>query len=75
MKINTRELELTIARSGMTIREIQKKGHLSALTLARARHDPEYHPNLFTLGKLARALSVDVEALIEGVTHEQKLAP
>jgi len=50
----------------MTTLEIQKAGKLSSATIARAKNDPEYVPELLTIGKLARVLGVSVEYLTEG---------
>lgn|GEM_PF-5822795 len=66
MKINKRNLGLAIAKSCMTTLEIQKAGKLSSATIARAKNDPEYVPELLTIGKLARVLGVSVEYLTEG---------
>ena len=64
MKINPMKLEIAIANSGLTMKEIQRQGRLSNITITRARNAPE-KLNLFTVGKLARALGVDVEELVE----------
>jgi len=66
MKINGLNLQIAIARSCMTTREIQKVGKLSNATIVRAKSDINYEPELHTIGKLARALGVSVEYLIEG---------
>jgi len=66
MKINTRNLELAIAKSCMTMKEIQYTVKMSRATIIRAKSDPAYEPSLITIGKLARALNVSVEYLTEG---------
>ena len=65
MSVNQRNLALAIARSGMKTKEIQKAGKLSGGTLSRARHDTSYRPGMYTIGKLARVLNVEVETLIQ----------
>lgn len=67
MRINRRNFELAIAKSCMTTHAIRKAGKLSNHVICRARHDNNYKPGLVTIGKLARALDVDVEYLVEEV--------
>ena len=73
MKVNPTKLEIAIAQSGMTIREIQTIGKLSNVTINRARYQPE-KLNLTTVGKIARTLGVPVTDIIEGVSHEPRIS-
>ena len=65
MRINKRDFELAIAKSGKRTREITSIGKVSANVISRVRRDPEYMPNLVTIGKIARGLGVEVEYLVE----------
>jgi transcriptional regulator with XRE-family HTH domain len=66
MKINARNFNITMAKLCLTARDLQKLGKLSRSTIAKVKHDPTYEPNLKTIGKIAKALNVSVEYLIEG---------
>jgi len=65
MKINPKRFNITMAKLCLTTRDLQKIGGLSRSTIARVRSDPEYEPNLKTIGKIAKALNVSVEYLTE----------
>ena len=69
MKINPIKLELAIANTGLTMREIQKKSKISNVTFTRARtHPAKLH--LSTIGRIAKALGVQVTEIIERGSHE-----
>lgn len=64
MKINLDRLDLAQANACMTGKEIQAKARISDVSLARIRRG-EQEPRPQTVGRLARALGVSVEYLIE----------
>ena len=65
MKINVKKFNIAMATLCLTTRDLQKFGGLSRSTIARVRRDPDYKPNLKTIGKIAKAFGVSVEYLTE----------
>ena len=65
MRINAKKFNITMAKLCLTTRDLQKLGGLSRSTIAKVKHDPNYEPNLKTIGKIAKALDVSVEYLTE----------
>lgn len=64
MKINLDRLNLAQARACMTGKEIQTLAGISDVSLARIRRG-EQEPRPQTIGRIAKALGVTVEYLIE----------
>lgn len=64
MKIQKEKLELAMARACMNARDLQKEG-LSSVTVCRAFRGESVTTK--TVGKIARALGVDVTELLEEV--------
>ena len=69
MKINQNSLELKMARACMNLSDLRKKG-FSPRTIARASKGEELTTK--TVGRIARALGVDVEELLEQPRKEQE---
>jgi transcriptional regulator with XRE-family HTH domain len=65
MKINPQRFSIKMAEQCLTTRDLQRLGNLSRSTIAKIRNDPDYAPNPKTIGKIAKALGVTVEYLIE----------
>lgn len=65
VKINPTRFNVTMAKLCLTTRDLQKSGGLSRSTIAKVKNDPNYVPNLKTIGKIAKALGVTVEYLTE----------
>ncbi len=63
MKINRQKLDIALAKNCMTMNDL--KDEFSMVTLTRLRNDRDYIPSTKTVGRLARALSCQVEELIE----------
>lgn len=67
MKLDKFKLDLYRAKRGVTIRDLAKKAGVSANVLCKP-HGGDIHA--LTLGRIAKALGVEPEALIiEEVTH------
>lgn len=64
MRLQKIKLEIALARACMSTRDLRKKG-LSPATLSRAVRGEDL--NVKTVGKIARALGVDVTELMEEV--------
>lgn len=64
MKLNNNKLLLTMANACMTIGELSKKSGVSKTALSNYTTGKS-NPKPATLGKIARALDVEVEDLIE----------
>lgn len=64
MKINNERFELALASSCMTLKELSVKSGVRQETIARIKNSLQ-NPNPATVGKIARALNVDVRELIE----------
>jgi len=67
MKINQRKLDVGIARSGLSVMEFSKSAGVCLTTISKIRNNPKFKPELRTVGRIARALGVDVEEIVEGV--------
>lgn len=63
MKIDEKKLNLALASACLTANELAKNAKLGVDTLSKLRNGREAQPR--TIGKLARALGVDVTELIE----------
>lgn len=64
IKINIKKLDLLIAKMGMSIKEFSKYSHINETTLCRIRNGKQV-PSIKTIGKLAKALKVEPEEIIE----------
>ena len=67
MKINIQKLDVAMARACMTGKELQKQAEISDVSLAKIRGGTQ-EPRPSTVGRIARALGVDVEAIVEEVS-------
>lgn len=65
MKINKDRFNLALANSCMTISDLQNAGDISSATLSRIQSGT-CEPRPKTIGKIAKALGVTAEYLIEG---------
>ncbi len=63
MKINRQKLDIALAKQCMVMNDL--KDEFSPVTLNRLRNDRNYSPTTKTVGRLARALNVPVESIIE----------
>lgn len=63
MKISIGKLEIALANACITTSELSKKTNLNYSTLTRIKSGMQAHPA--TVGKIAKALNVPVEELIE----------
>lgn len=63
MKANRKKIDIILAKSCMTIKELQKKSDMPMPTLKNAYAGKNVKPA--TAGKLANALGVDVTEIIE----------
>lgn len=63
MKINSTKLDVAMANACITTNELSKKTNLNYSTLTRIKSGS--HANPATVGKIAKALNVRVEELIE----------
>lgn len=64
MKINTFKLQLAMANACMTVSELAEQSNLSRVALTRFITGKS-NPKPATIGKIAKALNVNVEELIE----------
>lgn len=64
MKLSVKKLNLLLANKVMPIEELSKESGVSRVTIARMRAGIQ-EPRPQTLGKIARALGVKVEDLLE----------
>ncbi len=64
MKIDTKKLKIAMAKQCVCSRELAEKCGLSFSTICSYMNGKKT-PNLKNLGKLAKALEVDVETLID----------
>lgn len=64
MKLSVKKLKLLLANNVMTTEELSKKSEVSQVTIARMKAGTQ-EPRPQTLGKIARALGVKVEDLLE----------
>lgn len=65
MKIDVEKLKIAQANSCLTNKELCKNAEVGALTLIEIKNGKRKSPTLKTLGKLAKALNVDVTELLE----------
>lgn len=63
MKINKEKLDLAMAKACILTGELSKKADVNYSTLTRIKTGAETNP--YTVGKIAKALGVGVEELIE----------
>lgn len=64
MKLSVKKLDLLLANQVMPIEELSKKSKVSRITIARMKAGTQ-EPRPQTIGKIARALGVKVEDLLE----------
>lgn len=65
MKLNTGFLMMELARQCMTLRDLSAQSGVNAATLTRIKTGVQ-DPQPATIGKIAKALNVNVETLILG---------
>jgi len=65
MKINKNRLNLAMANACMSINDLAEKSEISRISIGRFISG-KTEPKPVTVGKLAKALNVKVEYLIEG---------
>lgn len=63
MKVNSKKFEIIMANACMTFSDLSKKSGISQFTIARIKSGTNANPA--TIGKIAKALNVSVEELIE----------
>lgn len=63
IKIDINKVELLIAKMGMSAKEFSEHSRINETTLCRIRNGRQA-PNIKTIGKLAKALKVDVEEIV-----------
>ena len=63
MKLDLKKLEMAMAEKCYTIQELSKKSSVAVSTISKIFNKGQ-QPNLWTIGKLARALRVPVKDLI-----------
>lgn len=63
MKISSEKVEMILADRCMLYTDLAKKSNLSPFTITRMRTGAEVNPS--TVGKIAKALGVTVQELIE----------
>lgn len=75
MKIDRQKFEMALANSCMTLGDLSKRSGISTFTITRLRSCVETKP--VTVGKIAKALGVSVEELIEhdAATSDQSNKP
>lgn len=64
IRINTKKVDLLIAKKEMSAKEFSEHSNINETTLCRIRNGKQV-PNIKTVGKLAKALDVDVAEIIE----------
>jgi transcriptional regulator with XRE-family HTH domain len=64
LKINKQKLKLAMAKCCLSMKELSKISGVSIITLARANNGRQ-EPRPITIGKIAKALNVDVSELID----------
>ena len=65
MRINAKKLDDAILKSGLIYKELRALSHLSRQTIWRARYGLYKRPRANTVYRLAEALKVDVNDLLE----------
>lgn len=63
MKVNTKKLEIAMANACISARELSEKSGVSQFTITRIQSDANVFPA--TVGKIAKALNVNVTEIIE----------
>ncbi|AZV58948.1 helix-turn-helix transcriptional regulator [Clostridium sp. AWRP] len=63
-KINKNNLKLTRIKLGLTKAEVSRLANISHNTLSRIEKG-EHSPNPATIGKIAKALNIEIEKLID----------
>ena len=63
MKIDRQKFEISVANACMNFSELSKKSGISQFTISRIKSGAETTPA--TVGKIAKALNVNVKELIE----------
>lgn len=72
LKINSKKVEMMLADRCMLYSDLAKKSNLSSFTITRMRTGAEVNPS--TVGKIAKALGVTVQELIETEAATSNLA-
>ena len=65
MKVNVEKLKIAQANSCLSNKELCKIAEVGALTLIEIKNGKRKSPTLKTVGKIAKALNVDVTELLE----------
>lgn len=65
MKIDIEKLNIAQANKCLTNKELCKVSDVGYITLLEIKNGSRKNPNLKTIGKLAKALNVDVMELLE----------
>lgn len=65
MKINTEKLKIAQANKCMTNHDLCRVAKIGHVTLIEIKNGSRKNPNLKTIGKLAKALNVDVTDLLQ----------
>ncbi|WP_306568884.1 helix-turn-helix transcriptional regulator [Faecalispora jeddahensis] len=63
MRINKEALEMELARACISFADLRE--YASSATLTKIKNQPNYNATPKLVGKLARALNVPVEAIVE----------
>lgn len=63
MKIDNKKLDIAIACACITVNELSKQSGVNIVTLTKLRSTHEVMPK--TVGKVAKALNISVEEIIE----------
>lgn len=64
MKLDLRKLNIAMAKKCITVTELAKKSALSRITLTKVTTN-RTNPKPATIGKIAKALNIQVEDLLE----------
>ena len=65
MKVNVERLKIAQAQKCLSNIELCRKAEIGALTLLEIKNGKRKSPTLKTVGKIAKALNVDVTELLE----------
>ncbi|KNY29839.1 helix-turn-helix domain-containing protein [Pseudobacteroides cellulosolvens] len=71
MRINKLKLEMAMANMSMSYLELSRVSTVTQTTLARLKRGVQ-NPRTETVGKIAKALEVNVSDIIEGVYEARK---
>ena len=63
MRVNTKKLEIAMANACISAKELSEKSGVSQFTITRIQSDANVFPA--TVGKIAKALNVNVIEIIE----------